>query len=182
MALRSISPRSLLGPDSSPTFSHRNGMARIWSLTLASSSASACLTLTRSSPRRVAASLGLLPTPQDAGRSMPCCCASALPTSPRNIEPRWFPLLERAVPRCCRSRFHSVFRLPAFSHGSDPHDAQPSARAGARFPGFVEEVDPAFRPVHATVAVVKPASPADSVFEAVEQGVEAPRVGRSGRP
>ena len=101
---------------SSPTFSHRNGMARIWQLTLASSSVSVSprgdrpLTPTRSSPRRFAALPGRF---QDGGRSMPSCCASALPTSPRNIEPRWFPLQELAVPRCCASRCHSVLRVPA---------------------------------------------------------------------
>ena len=63
--------------------------------------------------------------------------------------------------------------------GSDPHDAQPCARAGARFPGFAEEVDPAGRPAHAAVAVGKHASPADAAFESVEQVVETPRVGEA---
>ena len=70
------------------------------------------LTPTRSSPRRFAALPGRF---QDGGRSMPSCCASALPTSPRNIEHRWFPLQELAAPRCCLSRFHSVLWLPAVS-------------------------------------------------------------------
>ena len=59
------------GPRSSPTFSHRNGMARIWQLTRASSSVSVSprgdrpLTPTRSSPRRFAALPGRF---QDGGR------------------------------------------------------------------------------------------------------------------
>ena len=109
---------------------------------------------------------------------MPDRRARAMPTSRRNIEPRWFPPPARAVPRCCESRPHKVLLLPAFSACVPTRTTRkPASERDLVSPWFQEEVEPAPGPAHAAGAFGEETSSADSSFQPVHQLIESLRVG-----